>query len=69
MLEDMEELFRIDSNAYCCGCLPDLTSGLLGLRVLEESQKFLNKIISKSTEGFDEQIFTIFIHYFTIVCH
>jgi len=37
-----------DSKAYCCGCLPELNSGLLGLRVLKESQKALNKLVSNT---------------------
>lgn len=25
MLEDMEELFKIDQSSYCCGCFPVIT--------------------------------------------
>eukprot|EP01036_Dinobryon_divergens_P027959 gene27959-36827_t len=51
MLEDMEELFRVDPKAYCCGCLPELNSGLLGLRVLKESQKALNKLVANTSDS------------------
>jgi len=52
MLEDMEELFRVDPDAYCCGCLPELKSGLLGLRVLQEGQKSMNKFLNTNAVGY-----------------
>lgn len=51
MLEDMEELFRIEANAHCCGCIPEWKTGLLGLRVLREEQKSLNRIVATSATG------------------
>ena len=54
MLEDMEELFRVDSKAYCCGCLPEVKSGLLGLRVLQEGQKSMNKFLNTNATGVGE---------------
>ena len=40
-----------DPKAYCCGCLPELNSGLLGLRVLHESQKALNKLVANTSDS------------------
>ena len=40
-----------DPKAYCCGCLPELNSGLLGLRVLKESQKALNKLVANTSDS------------------
>lgn len=39
MLEDMEELFRVDNSAYCCACLPYVSTGFLGMRSLKPVQK------------------------------
>jgi hypothetical protein len=51
MLEDMEELFKIDSGVCCCSCLPESRSGFLGFRFLLESQKSMNKIVGTSKTG------------------